>query len=124
MHGPQIPVLVGVPVDFRAGRADGIDDLDMAYWIKPSKAGGNVVDLDATREFFNRLPDSNRHMNFSCTIYFEDQSNRQGVNRTLKSMGISQSWKGNIVVMKNANFERYIDMTTEDVESVVELLKE
>lgn len=124
MHGPQTPILVDVPVDPPEGIAPTIDDLDIEYWIRPSIADRRVIDLRSVRRYFNRYPQDHCLLPFCCTILFEDQSNRQGVNRTLQQMGISSTWKGNLVIMKNPTNESYLDMESQDEEVVVELVRQ
>lgn len=124
MHGPQCPVLIAVPVDARDGRPPNIDDLGTDYWIRPSIYQRSLVDLTSTRMFFSRYPVSGNLLPFPCTVYFEDQSNRQGINRTLVQMRITCGWKGNIIIVKHVHEEEHADMLPNDEEVVVELLKQ
>lgn len=123
MHGPQAPLLVNIPVDTQDGVTPTIDDLDVEYYIRPSLADRCVIDLDAVRRYFVHYPGTHELIPFSCTIRFEDQSNRQGVNRTLQQMGVSDNWKGNLVVLKNATTESYGDMNPQDMDIAVTLVK-
>lgn len=124
MHGPENPILVTVPVDIRRDGSHGIDDLDVAYWIQPSVYQGNVVDFACTRKFYERYPYDDAQIPFNCTVYFEDQSNGQGFNRTLMAMDVDQSWKGNIVVVKNLDEERNANMKEGDIVHVTTLVKQ
>lgn len=124
MHGPQDPILIDVPVDAHNGMTPTIDDLDIEYWIRPSLAERRVIDLKAVRRHFVRYPETREPLPFGCTVHFEDQSNKQGINRTLVRMGLSANWKGNVVVMKNPTSESYSDMGPEDEGIIVELIKQ
>lgn len=57
-------------------------------------------------------------------MYYEDQDNRQGANRTLRRMQISDNWKGNLIVVKNVHEEEFGQMQPENEEIVVELVKQ
>lgn len=124
MHGPQVPMLITVPIDTRDGRPPDIDDLSTDYWIRPTESDHTVYDLAATRKYFDRYPETNLPLPFPCTIYFECQSNRQGINRTLRQMGLSKDWKGNYIVVKNVHEEECSSMSSQDEDAVVELVRQ
>lgn len=124
MHGPQTPTLISVPVDARDGRLPNIDDLVTDYWIRPSIAQRSVIDLTLTRKYFDRYPISGTMLPFPCTLFFEDQGNRQGINRTLRQLGLAHNWKGNFIVVKNIHEEEFSDMSLVDEGVVIELVKQ
>lgn len=124
MHGPQEPILISVPVDVRDDQPSTIDDLDVEYWIRPSTAQDTTIDLTTIREYFSSFPVTGDDLPFPCTIFFEDQNNRQGTNRTMRQMGLSESWKGNVIVVKNVHEEEFGQMAPEDKDVVVELVRQ
>lgn len=124
MHGPQTPIMITVPVDARDGRPPNINDLATDYWIRPSTAQRNLIDLTSTQRFFSHFPVTGRRLPFPCSVYFEDQGNRQGINRTLVQMRIARSWKGNIIVVKHVHEEEHYSMSPGDEAVVIELLKQ
>lgn len=117
-------MIITVPMDVRDGYPPTIDDLDIEYWIRPPYSQRYVIDMTTTRKFFSRYPITNIDLPFPCTVYHEDQENRQGTNRTLRQMQLSESWKGNLIVVKNVHEEEITGMTPEDEEIVVELVKQ
>lgn len=124
MHGPLEPIIIRVPVDVRDGQHPTIDDLDAEWWIRPSAAQRNTIDLTTTRKYFSSYPITGIDLPFPCTILFEDQNNRQGTNRTMRQMRLSDSWKGNLIVVKNEHEEEYAQMAPEDEGIVIELVKQ
>lgn len=117
-------MLITVPVNnLPEGRFHTIDDLDMGYWIPPTLADGNVFDLTTTRHYLDRYPGSKVLLHSPLTIYFEDQGNQQGVNRTLRHLGIPGHWKGNLVVVKHIHEELHTDMDEYDKPTVIEVMR-
>lgn len=117
-------MLVPVPMDVRDGWSASIDDLDVDYWIPPPRSQRNIIDLTSTRRYFARYPVTGAPLPFPCTVYFEDQGNRQGINRTLRQMGLDNNWKGNVVIVRNVHEEEYTTMDSDDEHVVVELLRQ
>lgn len=124
MHGPQAPMLIPVPVDARDGWPATIDDLDINFWIPPPVSQRKVIDLTSTRRYFSSYPATGVPLPFPCTVYFEDQGNRQGLNRTLRQMGLADNWRGNVIVVKNTHEEENDTMNPDDENVVVELLRQ
>lgn len=102
-----------------------MDDLDTRPWCDSRGIFSTIWNLGFTRQFRSRCPTCHRPLQHGFTIYTKDQRSggpNNGVVQSLSKTGAQ--WKGNVIVMKNADDEgnTVTDIEPGDVEDVRHLL--